>query len=91
ERWVTHAMIANPPSYIHVHLAERLGVPLHMYFSMPWSQTKVLGHPFSSGDIYDNPYWRLLSYRWFDQMQWRGLASTVPQFRREVLKIPRIG
>ncbi|EER19073.1 hypothetical protein Pmar_PMAR002104 [Perkinsus marinus ATCC 50983] len=30
ERWVTHAMIANPPSYIHVHLAERLGVPLHM-------------------------------------------------------------
>ncbi|EER20296.1 conserved hypothetical protein, partial [Perkinsus marinus ATCC 50983] len=24
-------------------------------------------------------------------MQWRGLASTVPQFRREVLKIPRIG
>ncbi|KAF4659366.1 hypothetical protein FOZ61_004800, partial [Perkinsus olseni] len=90
-RWVTHAMIANPPSYIHVHLAERLGVPLHMFFSMPWSKTKVLGHPFSSGDIHDNPYWRLLSYRWFDQMQWRGMASAVPKFRAEVLHIPKIG
>ncbi|KAF4727428.1 hypothetical protein FOZ63_008120, partial [Perkinsus olseni] len=61
------------------------------YFSMPWSKTKVLGHPFSSGDIHDNPYWRLLSYRWFDQMQWRGMASAVPKFRAEVLHIPKIG
>ncbi|KAF4677786.1 hypothetical protein FOL47_010380 [Perkinsus chesapeaki] len=90
-RWTTHAMIANPPSYIHVHLAERLGVPLHMYFSMPWSKTKILGHPFSSNGMDDNPYWRLLSYRWFDQMQWRGIAAVVPKFRAEVLHIPKIG
>ncbi|KAF4708388.1 hypothetical protein FOZ63_015342, partial [Perkinsus olseni] len=67
KRWVTHAMISNPPAYVHVHIAERLGVPLHMFFPMPWSRTKLLGHPMSSKELDENAYWRLLSYSWFDQ------------------------
>ncbi|KAF4677785.1 hypothetical protein FOL47_010379 [Perkinsus chesapeaki] len=91
KRWVTHAMISNPPAYVHVHIAERLGVPLHMFFPMPWSRTKLLGHPMSSKELNDNPYWRELSYSWFDQMQWHGMSAAVNKYRKKVLHIPKIG
>ena len=35
------AIIANPPSYGHIHCAEKLGIPCHMFFTMPWSPTRV--------------------------------------------------
>ena len=31
--FVAHAIIANPPSFAHVHCAEKLGVPLHLMFT----------------------------------------------------------
>ena len=31
--FVADAIIANPPSFAHVHIAERLGIPLHMMFT----------------------------------------------------------
>eukprot|EP01018_Ginkgo_biloba_P030588 Gb_23859 [translate_table: standard] len=31
------AIIANPPAYGHVHVAEALQVPLHIFFTMPWT------------------------------------------------------
>jgi Glycosyltransferase family 28 N-terminal domain len=31
--FVADAIIANPPSFAHVHCAERLGIPLHMMFT----------------------------------------------------------
>ncbi|BBH08917.1 UDP-Glycosyltransferase superfamily protein [Prunus dulcis] len=31
------AIIANPPAYGHAHVAEALGVPLHIFFTMPWT------------------------------------------------------
>lgn len=31
--FVADAIIANPPSFCHVHIAERLGIPLHMMVS----------------------------------------------------------
>jgi len=36
------AIVSNPPTYGHIHCAEKLGVPLHMFFTMPWSPTKVM-------------------------------------------------
>ena len=35
------AIISNPPTYGHIHCAEKLGVPLQMFFTMPWSPTKA--------------------------------------------------
>ena len=37
----TQAIISNPPTYGHIHCAEKLAVPLQMFFTMPWSPTKV--------------------------------------------------
>uniref|UniRef100_A0A7S3ZCB6 EF-hand domain-containing protein n=1 Tax=Lotharella globosa TaxID=91324 RepID=A0A7S3ZCB6_9EUKA len=38
-------IISNPTTYCHVHLAEAMGVPLHMFFTMPWSPTSAFPHP----------------------------------------------
>lgn len=31
--FVADAIIANPPSFAHIHIAEKLGLPLHMMFT----------------------------------------------------------
>jgi hypothetical protein len=31
--FVADAIIANPPSFGHVHCAEKLGIPLHIMFT----------------------------------------------------------
>ena len=40
---IWQAIISNPPCYGHVHCAEKLQIPMHLLFTMPWSPTKV-GH-----------------------------------------------
>jgi len=44
--FVAEAIIANPPSYGHIHCAQRLQIPLHIMFTMPWSPTTQFPHPF---------------------------------------------
>ena len=39
------AIIANPVCYGHVHCAEKLQVPIHMLFTMPWTPTGAFPHP----------------------------------------------
>ncbi len=31
--FIADAVIANPPSFAHIHIAEKLGIPLHMMFT----------------------------------------------------------
>ncbi|KAJ5214400.1 hypothetical protein N7449_001569, partial [Penicillium cf. viridicatum] len=33
--FLANAIIANPPSFAHVHCAEKLGIPLHLMFTSP--------------------------------------------------------
>ena len=33
DAFVADAIIANPPSFAHIHVAEKLGIPLHMMFT----------------------------------------------------------
>ena len=37
--FVADAIIANPPSFAHVHCAQALSIPVHLMFTMPWSST----------------------------------------------------
>jgi hypothetical protein len=46
----TDLIVANPPSYGHIHCAEALHIPLHMIFTMPWSATRSVPHPFAQID-----------------------------------------
>ncbi|KAK6131445.1 hypothetical protein DH2020_034811 [Rehmannia glutinosa] len=45
EPFRAQAIIANPPAYGHAHVAEALGVPLHIFFTMPWTPTYAFPHP----------------------------------------------
>jgi UDP:flavonoid glycosyltransferase YjiC (YdhE family) len=31
--FIAHAIIANPPSFAHIHCAQKLGIPLHLMFT----------------------------------------------------------
>lgn len=42
------AIISNPVTYGHIHVAEYLDVPLHLMFPQPWSPTTFFPHPLSS-------------------------------------------
>lgn len=46
--FVADAIIANPPSFAHIHCAQALGIPVHMMFTMPWSSTRFFRHPLAN-------------------------------------------
>ena len=46
--FVADFIIANPPSFAHIHRAEKLGIPLHIMFTMPYSPTQAFPHPLAN-------------------------------------------
>lgn len=55
EPFVADAIIANPPSFAHVHCAQALGIPVHLMFTMPWSTTRAFPHPLANLSANLNP------------------------------------
>ncbi|KAL9667025.1 hypothetical protein QQ045_001370 [Rhodiola kirilowii] len=81
------AIISNPPAYGHAHIAEAFGVPLHIFFTMPWTPTYEFPHPLarvpqSAG------YW--LSYIVVDLLIWWGIRTYINDFRKNKLKLAPI-
>ena len=84
-------ILANPPSYGHIHCAEALHIPLHMIFTMPWSATAAVPHPFAGLEPgADHPVQNFLSYGVVDLLIWGGIADLVNTFRKETLNLPPI-
>ncbi|OHX00426.1 UDP-glucosyltransferase [Colletotrichum incanum] len=58
--FVADAIIANPPSFAHIHCAQAFGVPVHIMFTMPWTATRAFPHPLANiqrlGDVINS--WR---------------------------------
>ncbi|KAF9601601.1 hypothetical protein IFM89_020517, partial [Coptis chinensis] len=81
------AIIANPPSYGHAHVAEALGVPLHIFFTMPWTPTHEFPHPLAR--VPQSAGYRL-SYLIVDLMIWWGIRTFINDFRKRKLKLPPI-
>lgn len=46
--FVAEAIIANPPSFAHIHCAQALGIPVHLMFTMPWTSTREFNHPLAN-------------------------------------------
>ncbi len=46
--FVANAIIANPPSFGHIHCAQALGIPVHLMFTMPWTSTRAFSHPLAN-------------------------------------------
>lgn len=87
--FVADAIIANPPSMAHVHIAERLGIPLHMMFTFPYSPTQQFPHPLAnikpSKSNVDANYVNFVSYPLVEMMTWQGLGDIVNRFRERTL------
>jgi len=83
------AIVANPPSYGHIHCAEALHIPLHIIFTMPWSATCAFPHPFANIDSgTQRPVENFFSYGIVDLLVWAGIGDLVDTFRTETLQLP---
>ncbi|XP_024030996.1 sterol 3-beta-glucosyltransferase UGT80A2 [Morus notabilis] len=79
------AIIANPPAYGHTHVAEALKVPLHIFFTMPWTPTSEFPHPLSR--VVKQPIANRLSYQIVDSLIWLGIQDMINDFRKKKLKL----
>ena len=85
--FVADAIIANPPSFAHIHCAEALGIPLHLMFTFPYSPTQEFPHPLASikKSNVDPGYTNFMSYPMVEMMIWQGLGDLVNNFRVKTL------
>ncbi|KAJ3682429.1 hypothetical protein LUZ60_015002 [Juncus effusus] len=86
------AIIANPPAYGHMHVAEALGVPIHIFFTMPWTPTCEFPHPLSNVKQPAAAGYKViqLSYYVVDLMIWLGIRDIIKDFRKNMLKLESI-
>ncbi|ORY03123.1 UDP-Glycosyltransferase/glycogen phosphorylase [Basidiobolus meristosporus CBS 931.73] len=89
--FLADVIIANPPSFAHIHCAEKLCIPLHIMFTMPWSPTRAFPHPLSNMVDYTNSpreVVNLLSYDAIETLTWQGLGDIINNFRKRTLQLP---
>ncbi|OCF44536.1 hypothetical protein I317_01608 [Kwoniella heveanensis CBS 569] len=86
------AIISNPPAFGHVHIAEALGVPLHMTFTMPWSPTTNFNHPLVNvqQSNAEKGLTNYLSFALAEMLTWQGLGDVINNFRSNSLSLEPI-
>ncbi|KAH8653737.1 sterol glucosyltransferase [Xylariales sp. PMI_506] len=87
-RFVADAIIANPPSFAHIHCAEALAIPVHLMFTMPWSPTRAYPHPLAdikikSAGVSDEAA-NYLSHVIVEWMTWQGLGDVINKWRETI-------
>ncbi|KAK0722952.1 hypothetical protein B0T26DRAFT_740022 [Lasiosphaeria miniovina] len=87
--FVADAIIANPPSFAHIHCAEALGIPLHLMFTFPYTPTQAFPHPLASikRSNVDPGYANFISYPLVEMMVWQGLGDLINDFRVNTLAL----
>lgn len=85
--FIADAIIANPPCFAHVHCAEKLGVPLHLMFTFPYSPTATMPHPLANiqNSNVGREYTNAISYPMIEMMTWQGLGDLINRFREKTL------
>eukprot|EP01038_Epipyxis_sp_PR26KG_P008948 gene8948-12065_t len=80
--FLADAIISNPVSYGHIHVAEAICVPLHIMFPQPWSPTKSFPHPLSNMSFENkSSLTNYYSFRVVDEFMWMGLGWMFNRFR----------
>ncbi|KAF1936491.1 UDP-glucose,sterol transferase [Clathrospora elynae] len=90
--FVVDAIIANPPSFAPQHIAEKLGIPLHMMFTFPYTPTVHFPHPLANIKVtnVEATYSNFMSYPLVDMMMWQGLGDLINRFRTQVLHLEEV-
>ncbi|RMJ17627.1 hypothetical protein CDV36_002667 [Fusarium kuroshium] len=84
--FVANAIIANPPSFAHIHCAEALGIPVHLMFTMPWSSTRAFPHPLANlkNASSDPQLGNYISYSVVEWLTWQGLGDVINKWRKSI-------
>lgn len=84
--FVADAIIANPPSFAHIHCAEALGTPVHIMFTMPWTATRAFPHPLANLKNTSKAPERAnyLSYVVVEWLTWQGLKDVINIWRESM-------
>lgn len=84
--FVADSIIANPPSFAHLHCAEALGIPVHIVFTMPWTGTINFAHPLANvkGGNGDPRTTNYLTYALVEWMTWQGLGDIINAWREKL-------
>ncbi|KAI0204636.1 hypothetical protein F4808DRAFT_414429 [Astrocystis sublimbata] len=87
--FVADVIIANPPSFAHIHVAEKLGIPVHLMFTMPWSPTRAFPQPLANvqSSNTDPVTTNYLTYAMVEMMTWQGLGDIINRFRTKILDL----
>ncbi|KAJ5499096.1 UDP-glucuronosyl/UDP-glucosyltransferase [Penicillium expansum] len=90
--FVADAIIANPPSFTHVHCGQALWVPVHLMFTMPWTPTRAFHHPLANLDYSENDpsLGNYISYHFVEWITWNGLGDLINTWRKDTLKLDTI-
>ncbi|GKZ31574.1 hypothetical protein AbraIFM66950_000147 [Aspergillus brasiliensis] len=85
--FVADAIIANPPSFVHLSCAEKMGIPLNMMFTMPWSATQAFPHPLATIRTKNTKPTaaNFASYAVVEILMWEGLGDLINNFRKREL------
>ncbi|KAJ5808078.1 Sterol 3-beta-glucosyltransferase, partial [Penicillium riverlandense] len=89
EPFVADAIIANPPSFAHIHCAQALGIPVHLMFTMPWTTTRAFPHPLAnlhstSMSPTDAKTANWVSYGVVEWLTWQGLGDVINRWRSSI-------
>ncbi|KAI6778752.1 uncharacterized protein J7T54_005855 [Emericellopsis cladophorae] len=87
--FVADAIIANPPSFAHIHCAQALGIPVHMMFTMPWTSTEAFPHPLVNMELGKSSATKhmsanYLSYAVVEVLTWQGLGDIINEWRESI-------
>lgn len=84
--FVADVILANPPSFAHIHCAEKLGCPLVICFTMPYSPTTAFPHPLANikSTNADVSVTNFLSYLLVDTLTTQGLGDIINRFRQSL-------
>ncbi|KAJ7864969.1 hypothetical protein B0H14DRAFT_2574106 [Mycena olivaceomarginata] len=84
--FVAEAIIANPPSFAHIHCAQALGIPVHLMFTMPWSSTRAFSHPLANIKYTstDPGIANYISYGVVEFLTWQGLGDVINKWRHSL-------
>ncbi|KAI5921686.1 hypothetical protein F4810DRAFT_677383 [Camillea tinctor] len=83
--FVADAIIANPPSFAHIHCAQALGIPLHLMFTMPWTSTRMFSHPLANlKSSTDHATANFVSFSIVEWMTWQGLGDVINDWRKTI-------
>lgn len=89
--FVADALIANPPAMGAIHVAEALGIPLHIMFPQPWYYgTKEYPHPLSGMSYIPDRVGNHASYTGCETLMWTSFGHYINVWRLRTLGLPPI-